>query len=53
MLALRVTRHAYLLETGRIRYDAPTPQLLADEKVRASYLGTSRADESLFREVTA
>jgi ABC-type branched-subunit amino acid transport system ATPase component len=38
-LAVRATEHAYLLETGRIRADAPTPELLADEQVRASYLG--------------
>jgi ABC-type branched-subunit amino acid transport system ATPase component len=49
-LALRVTRHAYLLETGEIRHHAPTTELLADEKVRASYLGTSRTGESLFSE---
>ena len=52
-LALRLTRHAYLLETGRVRHDGPTAELLADEKVRASYLGTARADESLFREASA
>ncbi len=52
-LALRVTRHAYLLETGRIRHDAPTRELLADETVRASYLGTAKADSSLFREASA
>ncbi|WP_028059356.1 ABC transporter ATP-binding protein [Candidatus Solirubrobacter pratensis] len=40
-LALRVTEHAYLLETGRVRAHAPTAELLADERVRASYLGTS------------
>ena len=40
-LALRVTDHAYLLETGHIRAHAPTAELLSDERVRASYLGTS------------
>ena len=46
-LALRVTEHAYLLETGHIRAHAPTAELLSDDRVRASYLGTSalsRAD---------
>jgi ABC-type branched-subunit amino acid transport system ATPase component len=38
-LALRATDHAHLLETGRIRAHAPTAELLADERVRASYLG--------------
>ena len=42
-LALRVTRYAYLLETGRLRADAPTAELLADGRVRASYLGTTAA----------
>jgi branched-chain amino acid transport system ATP-binding protein len=39
-LALRVTEHAYLLETGHIRAHARTAELLSDERVRASYLGT-------------
>jgi ABC-type branched-subunit amino acid transport system ATPase component len=38
-LALRATKHAYLLETGRIRTHAPTAEMLSDERVRASYLG--------------
>jgi ABC-type branched-subunit amino acid transport system ATPase component len=42
-LALRVTDEAYLLETGRIRAHAPTPELLSDERVQASYLGTAAA----------
>jgi ABC-type branched-subunit amino acid transport system ATPase component len=42
-LALRVTRYGYLLENGRIRHAADTPVLLGDEKVRASYLGTTAA----------
>jgi branched-chain amino acid transport system ATP-binding protein len=47
-LALRVTRYAYLLETGRIRHHADTKTLLADETVRASYLGTGTSDSALF-----
>ena len=47
-LALRVTRYGYLLENGRIRHAAETPVLLADEQVRASYLGTKKVDERLF-----
>jgi branched-chain amino acid transport system ATP-binding protein len=39
-LAMRVTKQAYLLETGRVRAHAPTAELLADERVQASYLGT-------------
>jgi ABC-type branched-subunit amino acid transport system ATPase component len=40
-LALRVTEQAYLLETGHVRAHAPTEELLSDDRVRASYLGTS------------
>jgi branched-chain amino acid transport system ATP-binding protein len=40
-LALRVTSDAYLLETGRIAAHAPTPELLSDERVQESYLGTA------------
>lgn len=44
-LALRATENAYLLETGRIRASGPTDSLLADDSVRASYLGmTSYSD---------
>jgi branched-chain amino acid transport system ATP-binding protein len=39
-LALRVTDEAYLLQTGHVRAHAATAALLADGRVRASYLGT-------------
>jgi ABC-type branched-subunit amino acid transport system ATPase component len=39
-LVLRVTEHAYLLETGRVRAHAAAEDLLSDGRVRASYLGT-------------
>jgi ABC-type branched-subunit amino acid transport system ATPase component len=42
-LALRVSDEAYLLETGHVRAHAPTAELLADGRVRASYLGTEAA----------
>jgi ABC-type branched-subunit amino acid transport system ATPase component len=45
-LALRVTEHAYLLETGHIRAHAPTVELLSDDRVRASYLGTSALSQA-------
>ena len=38
-LALEVTRHAHLLETGRVVAAGPTAELLADPKVREAYLG--------------
>ena len=38
-LAQSVTREGYLLETGHVRASGPTAQLLADEQVRAVYLG--------------
>jgi branched-chain amino acid transport system ATP-binding protein len=40
-LVLRVTNHAYLLETGRLRAHAGAEELLSDGRVRASYLGTA------------
>jgi branched-chain amino acid transport system ATP-binding protein len=39
-LALATTSRAHLLETGRIVRSAPTSEMVADESVRASYLGT-------------
>jgi branched-chain amino acid transport system ATP-binding protein len=39
-MALRSTEHAYLLENGRVRDHDTTQALLADDRVRAAYLGT-------------
>jgi len=38
-LATAVTTEAYLLETGQLRASGPTGKLLADDQVRAVYLG--------------
>jgi branched-chain amino acid transport system ATP-binding protein len=38
-LAKAITRDGYLIETGEIRARGPISQLLADEQVRATYLG--------------
>ena len=38
-LASAVTDEAYLLETGQVRTFAPTAELVADDKMRAVYLG--------------
>ena len=38
-LAAAVTDEAYLLETGRVHAFAPTADLVADDKMRAVYLG--------------
>jgi ABC-type branched-subunit amino acid transport system ATPase component len=40
-LALRVSTRAYLIEHGRITHEGATRELLADDRVRASYLGDS------------
>ncbi len=40
-LALRATGHAHLLESGRVRMSGATDELLLDDAVRASYLGTA------------
>ena len=44
-LAVATTSQAHLLESGRIVTSAPTPELVADSAVRASYLGTSAGGE--------
>jgi ABC-type branched-subunit amino acid transport system ATPase component len=51
-LALRATDHAYLLESGRLRGHGPTAELVLDDTLRASYLGTSRGHEQVAQEVT-
>jgi branched-chain amino acid transport system ATP-binding protein len=40
-LALGVTQRAYLLEAGRLCTSGPTAELVLDDAVRASYLGTA------------
>lgn len=37
--ALEIARRAYVLELGRIRYEGPGRELLADERVRRLYIG--------------
>jgi branched-chain amino acid transport system ATP-binding protein len=51
-LALRATDYAYLLESGRVRSHGPTGQLVLDDTLRASYLGTSRGHDQVAQEVT-
>jgi branched-chain amino acid transport system ATP-binding protein len=52
-LALRATDRAYLIESGRVRCEAPTEQLVLDDTLRASYLGTGAGHEQVSQEVTA
>jgi branched-chain amino acid transport system ATP-binding protein len=52
-LALHASGHAYLLESGRLCADGPTQQLLLDDTLRASYLGTSSGHDQVVREATA
>jgi branched-chain amino acid transport system ATP-binding protein len=52
-LAVRATDRAYLLESGRVRSHARTEQLVLDDTLRASYLGTSSGHEQVAEEVTA
>ena len=40
-MALRLANRAYVLETGRITASGPTQDLMSDELLRASYLGTA------------
>jgi ABC-type branched-subunit amino acid transport system ATPase component len=50
-LALRATRHAHLLESGRVRIGGPTGELLLDDAVRGSYLGTGGGHALVAEEV--
>jgi ABC-type branched-subunit amino acid transport system ATPase component len=52
-LALHATGHAYLLENGCVCADGPTQQLLLDDTVRASYLGTASGHDEVVQEATA
>jgi branched-chain amino acid transport system ATP-binding protein len=52
-LAVRATDYAYLLESGRVRTHAATEELVLDDALRASYLGTSGGHEQVAQEVTA
>jgi len=38
-VALEISRHAYVLETGRVSLEGESRALLADERVRKAYLG--------------
>ncbi|WP_354698034.1 High-affinity branched-chain amino acid transport ATP-binding protein LivF [Paraconexibacter sp. AEG42_29] len=46
-LALHATEDAYLLESGRLRASGPSRELLLDDAVRASYLGTESGHEAV------
>ena len=50
-LALRATDIAFLLENGRMRASGPTDQLLLDDELRASYLGTAGGHDLVVDEV--
>ena len=52
-LALHTTGHAYLLENGRVCADGPTQQLLVDDTVRATYLGTASGHDEVLQEANA
>jgi ABC-type branched-subunit amino acid transport system ATPase component len=40
-LAVHVTERAHLLDSGRLRASGPTADLVLEDAVRASYLGTA------------
>jgi branched-chain amino acid transport system ATP-binding protein len=50
-LALRVTQRAHLLESGRSLASGATGDLLLDDAVRASYLGTASGHALVAEEV--
>jgi branched-chain amino acid transport system ATP-binding protein len=49
-LALHASGHAYLLESGCLRADGPTQELLLDDMCRESYLGTSSGHDQVVKE---
>jgi branched-chain amino acid transport system ATP-binding protein len=51
-LALRVTQRAHLLESGRSLMSGPTAELLLDDAVRGSYLGTGSGHQLVLEELT-
>ncbi len=44
--ALRLADRAYVLESGRVVKHAPAAELLADDSLRAAYLGGDVAETS-------
>jgi len=43
-LALKISNHAYVLETGSVALQGPSSELLASDSVRDAYLGGGHAD---------
>jgi branched-chain amino acid transport system ATP-binding protein len=43
--ALRISDHAYVLETGRITLEGPAVELAANERVIQAYLGVGHHSE--------
>ncbi len=41
-LALQISNHGYVLDTGKIVAEGPSTNLLNDEKVKSAYLGKKR-----------
>jgi branched-chain amino acid transport system ATP-binding protein len=50
MMALSISNHAYIMETGRMMRDGESSALLADSNVQEFYLGIGEAGRRSFRE---
>lgn len=50
-MALGISDHAYVLETGRVVRDGPAAELLADADIREFYLGLNSYGRRSFRDV--
>jgi len=50
-MALSISEYGYLIETGRIVKDGPSPELLADRDIQEFYLGVGEAGRRSFRDV--
>jgi branched-chain amino acid transport system ATP-binding protein len=50
-MALSISDHGYIMETGKIVMDKPSKDLLADEDVQEFYLGVGGEDRRSFRDI--
>jgi branched-chain amino acid transport system ATP-binding protein len=50
-MALSVSKHAYVVETGAVVREGPSEQLMADDDIREFYLGIGEAGRRSFRDL--
>ena len=50
-VALSIASYGYVLESGRLVYDGPAQELLANREIQEFYLGLDAGQKKSFREV--